>query len=109
MRIDLPQCGFKLCRKSFDGNCIGSETDRKECENFALEHQQANPTGAINFLRKAKAIYSRCEMKCCDGRECPIQDICNDSKHYNLHDMNEADLVTKVMAYKIEEETNAEN
>lgn len=31
MRIDLPTCGFKLCRYCFDGNCINKvEYDRCE-------------------------------------------------------------------------------
>ena len=34
MRIDLPQCSFKLCRKCFDGNCRGSENDRIDCKEF---------------------------------------------------------------------------
>lgn len=34
MRIDLPQCNFKLCRKCFDGNCVGSENDKIDCNEF---------------------------------------------------------------------------
>lgn len=34
MRIDLPQCSFKLCRKCFDGNCTGNENNRLDCEIF---------------------------------------------------------------------------
>lgn len=34
MRIDLPLCNFKLCRKCFDGNCTGGENDRMKCEQF---------------------------------------------------------------------------
>lgn len=35
MRIDLPQCGFKNCRKCFDGNCKSVEEYR--CCEYAIK------------------------------------------------------------------------
>jgi adenine-specific DNA glycosylase len=52
-------------------------------------------TGAIEFLRKAKAICNNTHP-CAD--ECPLNDWC-----HHEDDMNEADLVRKVMAYQIKE------
>lgn len=34
MRIDLPLCNFKLCKKQFDGNCTGTENNKEDCEQF---------------------------------------------------------------------------
>ena len=35
MRIDLPTCGFKLCRYCFDGNCTNKvEYDRCEYREY---------------------------------------------------------------------------
>jgi hypothetical protein len=60
-------------------------------------------TGAIEFLRKAKEIYSNCELKCGYGWKCPIKSICDDGKGYNLHDVDEAELVRNVMDYQLKE------
>ena len=54
-------------------------------------------TGAIEFLRKAKAICKANEDKGCDG--CPVCRMCSDG----LESIDEADLVRKVMAYQIKE------
>jgi len=62
-------------------------------------------TGAIEFLRKAKAIYNGCEMKCSEGIECPLEDICDDSGKYMFGIIKEADLVSKVMAYQLPSDT----
>ena len=40
MRIDLPTCSFKLCRRYSDGNCTGSKGDRDECEEFKRSEQE---------------------------------------------------------------------
>ena len=56
--------------------------------------------GAIEFLRKAKEI---CKVRhTC--YECPAYDLCRDV----AKDMNEANLVRKVMDYEIVEEKDAE-
>lgn len=52
MRIDLPQCGFKYCRYSFDGNCTNknryetceyqldkAEIERLKTDIFALQYK----------------------------------------------------------------------
>ena len=62
--------------------------------------------GAVEFLRKAKAIYENCEMKCSDGSECPMESLCDDSGKYKVETIIESDLVAKVMAYKIKEGNN---
>jgi hypothetical protein len=59
-------------------------------------------TGAIEFLRKAKAIYKSCrydeDLRC---PKCPIKRICGESI---IKDIDEpADLVRKVMDYQIKE------
>ena len=51
--------------------------------------------GAIEFLRKAKAICN--EQQICN-KECPIYEECGKS----YYDTNEADLVRKVMEYRLE-------
>jgi hypothetical protein len=57
-------------------------------------------TGAIEFLRKAKAI---CESrKTCHN--CEICEICGCPENF----YDEADLVRKVMDYQIKEDINAE-
>lgn len=38
MRIDLPQCGFRDCRKCFDGNCRSID-DYRKCE-FAIDRSK---------------------------------------------------------------------
>lgn len=38
MRMDLPQCNFKNCRKYFDGNCRSID-DYRGCE-FAIQKSQ---------------------------------------------------------------------
>lgn len=62
-------------------------------------------TGAINFLRKAKAIYNSCKynesLKC---PTCPIKSICGDGILFR----DESDIVRKVMDYQIKEDSNAE-
>lgn len=39
MRIDLPGCGFKNCRYSFDGNCTKPNRQEK-CEYWYLLHKE---------------------------------------------------------------------
>ena len=39
MRIDLPCCGFKNCRYSFDGNCM-SLSKQEKCEYWHLLHEE---------------------------------------------------------------------
>ena len=51
--------------------------------------------GAIEFLRKRNTICK--SFKRCDGN-CPLDDFCS-----NESNVDEADLVRKVMAYEIVE------
>jgi hypothetical protein len=51
--------------------------------------------GAIEFLRKAKAICDNTHP-CAD--ECPLNGWC-----HHEDDMNDADLVRKVMEYRLED------
>lgn len=39
MRIDLPGCSFKDCRKNFDGNCMKKDGQDK-CEFYNLQHEK---------------------------------------------------------------------
>lgn len=39
MRIDLPCCGFKNCRYSFDGNCM-KPSEQEKCEYWYLLHKE---------------------------------------------------------------------
>ena len=39
MRIDLPCCGFKNCRRYFDGNCMKS-SEQEKCEYWYLLHEE---------------------------------------------------------------------
>jgi hypothetical protein len=59
-------------------------------------------TGAIEFLRKAKAI--------CESRttcvKCPVDDMCLCG--INNMDDGQADLVRKVMDYQIKESSDAD-
>ena len=41
MRIDLPCCGFKNCRHSFDGNCT-KPSEQGKCEYWYLLHEEPN-------------------------------------------------------------------
>jgi hypothetical protein len=53
-------------------------------------------TGAIEFLRKAKAI---CKEQATCGIDCPLDELCGCA-----HGMtDEADLVRKVMDYRLED------
>ena len=52
--------------------------------------------GAIEFLRKAKAICD--EQEDCN-KECPIYEECGQP----YCDINEADIVRKVMEYRLED------
>ncbi|MBH1941660.1 hypothetical protein I5677_12225 [Mobilitalea sibirica] len=56
-------------------------------------------TGAIEFLRKAKAI---CEIRGCIGvkDKCPAYNLCHTSAGKIT---DEADLVRKVMDYRLED------
>ena len=64
-------------------------------DEIADVHEVMCMTGAIEFLRKAKAICDNTHP-CAD--ECPLNDWC-----HHEDDMNEADLVRKVMEYRLEE------
>lgn len=60
-------------------------------------------TGAIDFLRKAKAICESVPVHHC--KECPLDEICGE-----MGNMKEpADLIRKVMDYQIKEDKDAEN
>ena len=64
-------------------------------------------TGAINFLRKAKDICNQRKNKCGAafiGTRCPMWNMCKEP----IQIINESDLVSKVMAYKIKEVADAE-
>lgn len=63
MRIDLPQCNFKFCLYSFDGNCTNknryetceyqldkAEIERLKTDVFALQYKQAVFLEAANDL-----------------------------------------------------------
>jgi hypothetical protein len=39
MRIDLPQCSFKDCRKCFDGNCLATKEYREGCEYLIAQNE----------------------------------------------------------------------
>ena len=54
-------------------------------------------TGAIEFLRKAKAICESVPELRCD--ECPMTEWCGEMNNIK----NPANIVRKVMAYQIEE------
>lgn len=57
-------------------------------------------TGAIEFLRKAKAICESRGEKCPMCTECPAYELCIGV----AEDIeNEADLVRKVMAYQLKD------
>ena len=45
MRIDLPQCNFKDCRRCFDGNCNSKEAFRN------CKYQQLRSNKAIDVVR----------------------------------------------------------
>ena len=62
------------------------------------EKGESTVTGAIEFLRKAKAI---CKSQKICSTDCPVDELCGNACGIT----NEADLVRKVMAYKIKEET----
>ena len=55
-------------------------------------------TGAIEFLRKRNAICK--SFKRCNG-DCPLDDFCS-----NESNVDESDLVRKVMEYEVEEVFN---
>ncbi|MDF2537437.1 MAG: hypothetical protein K0S76_458 [Herbinix sp.] len=57
-------------------------------------------TGAIEFLRKVKAICN--DKKCL---KCPMRDICSEG----IPNINEADLVRKVMDYRLEAKDEHQN
>lgn len=60
MRIDLPQCDFRLCKKYFDGNCIGTEGHREECRAFKNSWVQVSerlPTGTSFVIVSLKNNY----------------------------------------------------
>lgn len=40
MRIDLPCCGFKNCRYSFDGNCT-KPSEQEKCEYWYILHEES--------------------------------------------------------------------
>jgi hypothetical protein len=69
-------------------------------DEIADVHEAMCMTGAIEFLRKAKAI--------CDSKQtcykCPLTDFCGGLSELE----DEADLVRKVMDYQIKEDINAE-
>ena len=39
MRVDLPYCGFKNCRYSFDGNCT-KPSEQGKCDYWYLLHEE---------------------------------------------------------------------
>lgn len=53
-------------------------------------------TGAIEFLRKAKAICNSDNIPC---SECPLTNMCGDIGNIE----NPADLVRKVIDYRLED------
>lgn len=57
-------------------------------------------TGAIEFLRKAKAICNSIPVLHCG--ECPINDICGEFGNMK----NEANIVRKVIEYRLEVDCN---
>ena len=83
MRIDLPQCNFKLCRKCFDGNCTGSENNRQDCETFKgsfdLESFKKELAEWHDFIKKDLAeaefdIHLRIVNDVLESVECMIYD-----------------------------------
>lgn len=60
-------------------------------------------TGAIEFLRKAKEICESVPLLHC--KECPLDSICGEMA--NMTD--EADLVRKVMDYRLEDKDAERN
>jgi hypothetical protein len=64
-------------------------------------------TGAIEFLRKAKAICNSRDVGCQANKDigvCPVNKLCWDY----ISNVDEADLVRKVMEYQIKEVSDAE-
>jgi hypothetical protein len=53
LRIDLPSCDFRMCRRYFDGNCNASENGRESCEYKYLQQQQLT-NGWIPVSEKPK-------------------------------------------------------
>lgn len=65
MRIDLPQCNFKNCRFSFDGNCTNKiEYDRCEYRIEEDELIKAEPVQHGRWIDKGE--YAVCTE--CGGR-----------------------------------------
>lgn len=57
--------------------------------------------GAIEFLRKAEKICESRNSRCSTiihKEQCPVYALCN----YEFTNIDEADLVKKVMGYKLE-------
>lgn len=49
MRIDMPQCGFDMCRKYSDGNCHAVGGQREGCEFRTLEEKHKPKKPIENF------------------------------------------------------------
>lgn len=61
-------------------------------------------TGAIEFLRKAKAICDSRSEHCHINGICPVYELCVKT----VEGIDEADLVRKVMDYQIKGDANAD-
>lgn len=56
MRMDLPSCGFRDCRKCFDGNCRSIE-DYRKCE-FAIDRSKLRAYEEAEDQPKANGLDS---------------------------------------------------
>jgi hypothetical protein len=73
VRIDLPTCGFKLCRNEFDGNCHAGDAARKNCGFLISEKASGLCAEALaDFTGSCPLDTHDFDMGCdknCDGRE----------------------------------------
>ena len=67
MRVDLPQCGFKNCKFSWDGNCL-YRLEYKRCEHRLAIETLENIIGAQKLCILCK--YSGCDHKVAQGTNC---------------------------------------